>query len=631
MNPIKLFRKLGKLLRGGAGPWETFMGCLLGMAIGMTPGFNMTVIIAIALLLLLNANVALASIAFVIGKVLCLVLAPVTFQIGFFVIHGIGLEGLFGAISRTPVLALMGLHYYCLVGGLPLALVLGLAMGWMVSRVVRLARVAIIAGGERSERFGKISRNVLVRIILRIVFGKQKKPLAEMLHAKRPVFRKAGVILCVIMLAGVLVFEQLYADRLAASGLKAGIETAAGAEVNIEEVDFSLLGGRLRVKGLQVTDRQKPTHNLVRIDALEGDIAITDLLAGRLVLEKVRVGRIERDVKRAAPGEVFEKTERPKPKLPDVTISDYFERGEKALEYLGKLRDYLNEREENRRKDPQDQEDLKKLARLKGHFKASAESVLARRPVVTIQLLEIDQVHMEGAGTYSLRGKEVSDSPELNSLPMKLTITDEKGFHGEVELNFTGETPRHTFLLKAPDVPLGDTVRLSQRVPLDVTQARADIVASGEFATESVDVGFEIQLRDLQASPSGGRGFLGLDPVTAAKVFEQISTMKIVGGLKGPLAGPRPWVDEKAIMNGLKGTLAEAGKNALASMVGKQADKFIGKVPLPIDKSALGGVLQGIGGLVKPDKGKDGDAEGKDKDKTTTKPAGILDRLPKVF
>ena len=78
MNPLKLFRKLVKLLRGGAGPWETFAGCVLGMVIGMTPGFNMTVVIALLLLLVLNAHFALAIIAWAIGKALCLVLAPVT-------------------------------------------------------------------------------------------------------------------------------------------------------------------------------------------------------------------------------------------------------------------------------------------------------------------------------------------------------------------------------------------------------------------------------------------------------------------------------------------------------------------------------------------------------------------------
>ena len=120
MNPFKLLKKLVKLLRGGAGTWEIFTGCLLGMIIGMTPGFNMTIVIAVVLLLVLNAHMALALTALAIGKILCLILAPVTFEIGYVLVHGIGLEGLFHTFSQTPVLALMNLHYYCLVGGLPI-------------------------------------------------------------------------------------------------------------------------------------------------------------------------------------------------------------------------------------------------------------------------------------------------------------------------------------------------------------------------------------------------------------------------------------------------------------------------------------------------------------------------------
>ena len=622
MNPFKLLKKLAKLLRGGAGSWEIFTGCLLGMIIGMTPGFNMTLVIAVILLLVLNAHMALALTALAIGKILCLALAPVTFEIGYLLVHGIGLEGLFHKLSQTPVVALMNLHYYCLVGGLPIALALGCAMGWSVARIVRLARTAIVAGGERSERFRKLSGNVVVRIILRLALGKQKKSVAEALEAKRPIFRKAGVVVCAILLAGVLVFEYVYADSLAGSGLKAGAEAAVGAEVNVGSVKLSLLGGRIKVTDLQVTDPDKPTHNLVQIDALEGDLGVSDLLARRLVLEKIHIGRIARDVKRATPGEVFEKTERPPPKVPEVTISDYFEDAEKVPEYLRKLKDYLDERDEGREKtqQPVSKADAKEQARLRGYFELSADELIARRPVVTIRRLQIDQVKVADAGTFSLVGQEISEAPELNDRPMKLTVTDEKGFLGEVVLNFTGEKPRHRIRLKAPDVPLGGAIRVSERVPLDVSNARADIEAVGEFTSETIDLPIVIQLRDLKANARGGRGFLGLDPATASTVFRQVSNMKIVCGLRGPLAGPQPWVDEKALMEGLKETLAQAGKSALSDMVGKQADKLVGKDIIPSGKGPLSDLLKGGGGLLKPGESKDS--------KPTTKPASLRDRLP---
>ena len=308
-----------------------------------------------------------------------------------------------------------------------------------------------------------------------------------------------------------------------------------------------------------------------------------------------------------------------------MTISDYFEDAEKVPEYLRKLKDYLDEREEGHEEtqQPVNRTDVKEQARLRGYLKLSADAVLAKRPVVTIRRLEIDQVQVGDAGTFSLVGEEISEAPELNDRPMKLTVTDEKGFLGEVVLNFTGEKPRHSIRLTAPGVPLGGAIRVSERVPLDVSNARADITAAGEFTSETIDLPIVIQLRDMMANARGGRGFLGLDPATASTVFKQVSNMKIVCGLRGPLAGPQPWVDEKALMNGLKKTLAEAGKGALSDMVGKQADKLVGKGIIPSGKGPLGDLLKGTGGLLKSGGSKDGKGG-----ETTTKPASLRDRLP---
>ena len=118
---LKLSRKFGKMLRGGAGSKEIFLGAFFGILIGMIPGVNLSLILAILLLLLLNANIGFALLGVLLGKALCLVLAPFTFQIGFFIIHEAGLEGLFRVFSETPILALLDLQVYCLTGGLPVA------------------------------------------------------------------------------------------------------------------------------------------------------------------------------------------------------------------------------------------------------------------------------------------------------------------------------------------------------------------------------------------------------------------------------------------------------------------------------------------------------------------------------
>ena len=119
MNPLKLFRKFIKMVRGGAAPWQIIVSCLLGVIIGMIPGFNALVLSLLILFAIVNLSLGLMLIGVVVGKALCLAMAAMTFEIGYFMIHGMGLEGLFAAACQTPFVALMDLDVYCLVGGLP--------------------------------------------------------------------------------------------------------------------------------------------------------------------------------------------------------------------------------------------------------------------------------------------------------------------------------------------------------------------------------------------------------------------------------------------------------------------------------------------------------------------------------
>jgi uncharacterized protein (TIGR03546 family) len=155
MNPIKSIRKIGKILRGGATFREMFLGAFLGFAIGMIPGFNLTLVILIILLLFLNTNGVLAALSILIGRLLSVILAPVTFQIGYVMIHGLGLEGVVRAAGGTPVLTLLDLHVYCLLGALPVIIVLGVPLGCFASKVIIKMRKGLAAAAEGSGAIQK--------------------------------------------------------------------------------------------------------------------------------------------------------------------------------------------------------------------------------------------------------------------------------------------------------------------------------------------------------------------------------------------------------------------------------------------------------------------------------------------
>lgn len=649
---VKLLRKLGKLLRGGAGDREIFLGALLGVLIGMVPGVNLTLILAILLLLLLNANAGIAMLGFALGKVLCLLLAPVTFQIGHTLVHRIGLEGLFRALADTPVVALLDLHVYCLIGGLPLAVVVGLGSGWIMARAIRGLRVGIMEATQRSERMQKLAQNKLVRLILWLAFGPKKEALAGMLDKKPRLFRKAGVVLALAVLAIVLVLEFLLLDFAVKAGLEHGLAMANGAEVNVGGADLSLLDGKLQLRDVQVTDPEKPTHNLVQIERLSADLSVADLLAKRLTIDLLEASDVRRDAQRSSPGRVFDKPKKEKEeeaKEPEDALTGYFDKVGTLKEYLNKLKDYLDKSkagQEEGKKPEQEKKDKEKLLELagnSGYLALSAQDLLAKHPTWTIRKLVVDKIVLgEGGQAQKLEGSELSSHPELNPAPMAIRMEPSAGGAPTLALNFRFDKPGelHTLALNLRDLALGKAMKLSDKAPVDVTDGQADVKAAGGFSADALNIPFDVILRNLKAQAQQGRSVLGLDPKTAEEVFKFVENLELKGAIVGSLTAPRLQLDEKQALASLKDTLIKAGKAQLAGRVNEQLGKVTaelgkkaqealkGKLPAGLPKLPglkLPGIkLPGLGGKDEKKEGTEGE---KQEDKPKPKAKDLLKKL----
>lgn len=628
MNPLKLIRKFAKWVRGGAASWQILLSCLLGAVIGMTPSFDLTVVVAILLFVLLNVNLGLMLLGLAVGKALCLALAPVTFEVGYVLIHELGLAGAITVASATPGLALTNLHYYCMIGGLPIAVIAGCGLGYLAARAIRRVRRTVSEQADKSQKLQRLSRNILVRLLLWCLFGKQKKSMSEMLAARSPILRKSGVLACAVLVALFLVFELMFIDRLAKAGLVRGLEAAVGAEVNVREADVSLSGGRLKIVGLQITDPAKPTHNMVQADKLTCDLGVMDILTRRFVVEELAIGRLRLDAKRKAPGRVYEKPPEPEPRDMKLVVTEYFEKARELLPHLRKAKEYLGNRQEakDRTERVPSREEMMELARKQGYLKLSADSVLARSPAVTIRKLRIEEIQVGDAGPYSIAGSELSSHPELNERPMTVSVTNKTNIDGMLTLSFAGSEPGHSLKFTAQDLSL-PSLGLTDRVPIDAEAGQVDVRAGGPFNSETINVVAVLKLHHMKARTRKGRGFLGLDAATASKMIGRITTWEVVVVLAGPIDAPRAHVDVARTLAGLKKSLAEAGARELASLADGQLKKFADRIPVPLPAGLPdikpAGILDGLGGGLGPKKDK-----GKDKPKTpATKPAGLLDGL----
>ncbi len=434
MNPIKLIRQLGKVLRGGATFRDMFLAIFLGFAIGMVPGVNLTLILLIALLLFLNTNGVLAVVAIALGKVLAVLLAPVTFHIGYVVIHKIGLTGLFRWAANTPVIALLNLDVYCLIGAVPFIIILGGLGAWFVPKFIIMGRQKMAAVAEKGGKVQGIAGNKVVRLFLRIVFGKQTETFAEMSDKKSPLVRKGRVIAAAAIIVILFILQWLLLDTAARVGLEKGIGAANGAEVNIAAANLSLGSGKLVIEGLQVTDPARPTHNQAQAQRIVADISIVDLLTRRLVVDLIESRALRTDVERESPGEVYRKAEAA-PAEEDALIdklgtsAKYYSKVKKFNKRLQKLRDALESDESGAGDDPSgpDPQMLSDRQAAEGYFGLSAKDYLAKHPTWVIRSLKVSQVTLQpDLPTFTIEGKNLSSHPSLVEEKSQLTASPDK-------------------------------------------------------------------------------------------------------------------------------------------------------------------------------------------------------------
>ncbi len=430
MNPIKLIRKLGKALRGGATFRDMFLGIFLGFAIGMIPGVNLTLIFLIVLVLFLNATGALAFLSFVFGRILCLLLAPVTFRLGYMMMHDLGLVGLVRSAAEIPVVAMMDLHVYCLLGAIPLIIIVGGLMAWFVARSVVKTRVAIASATGKSEKAQKVAGNWFIRFIMRVAFGKQKGKFADMAEAKSPLIRKGRVIAAAVVTAALAVATMIFLDSIVKRGLEKSIAAANGAEVNIAKADLSLRSGRLVIEGLQVTDAARPTHNRFQAEKIVADVGIAEMLTRRFVIDLVECEAMRMDIERKTPGKVYREKPEAKEKAPSVLddltgklgkSAEYYEEIKKFNERLRKLREYLKS-DEAEASEP-DAEALARRARALGYLKLSAKKYLAQSPTWVVRDVKVSRIQLRpDLPTFTVEGKNLSSHPSL-LLPEKMALS----------------------------------------------------------------------------------------------------------------------------------------------------------------------------------------------------------------
>jgi uncharacterized protein (TIGR03546 family) len=586
MFVFKIIRKIGKILRGGAGRKEILLGTVCGVLIGFNPGVNMTLAFAILITLLLNANISFTLLGAALGKVLCLALAPVTFHTGFFIIHNMGMENSFTDLVNSPVTALMDLNVYALVGSLPYALMVGIGLGTLLGSIIVRIRKKMLEA-DQHEIIGKTFNNKISRLLLRLAFGKSKLSLNDEVAKQAPLLRRAGIILVAVVLGIGLALDFLLLDIVLKKSIQSSISAKTGAEVNIGKAHLSLAGGKLELKNLQVTDPDKPTHNMIQLETLTTDVSIRDLLRRNYVIDLLAGDVLKRDVRRYLPGEVYVKKEieeeekSGKEALPGKSLEDYFAQAQSWQKYSDTAYKYLKDRKKNsaaRKKGKVikiSKEDAVANAKQLGYLKASADLV-ADHPTWIVRRVEIGGVELGGDyPVQTLQGSNLSSHPEMVGKPTVLSLTPEGGKKPTAKfvLRFDNPDAKHAMTANVENISLKDTVETSEAFPVDINDGKAAVKADGTFSVDALNIPFTIAASDLKADVEAGETIMGMDAVTATEVFNSIEQLEIEGTLTGALNSPRIEVDYDKLSASIKEALVAAGKKELSKRADAEMDK----------------------------------------------------------
>ena len=600
-------RKIGKILRGNATPFQIFSACILGSMVAFLPGLTQApgmFLILFFALAILNANLTMALLVGLIAKLAAIALTPASFAVGRFLLDG-PTSGLFQSAINAPVLALCGLEYYTVSGGLLMGLVFGAVAGFVVVRMLTAMRKKMAALEEGSEMFKKLSASKTSRLLTWIFLGPDAKKGSwdDLLQKKMgmPV-RPLGIAFVGLLAVLVFLLVQFGKGPILTAALQDGLEKANGATVDLKEAKMDLGEGKLTISGLAVADASNLDFDILRAVNLEADIGAASILSKRMKLDRVVISNADHEVKRdtrayrVGPPPVI--SEPPPAKDPDSkTIDDYIndakiwkERLAKVKEWMEKISGPEDEKGGSQAPSPENKEAFEEWLRqqvaVAGYNGVRAEHLLTAAPTFAIGELVIDKLKSSQFPdeTIDINAKNLSTHPWLLKEEKSIVIKSSKDTIGAtIQLgggpSTTGTNAFSFHFRGLPTDQVAGSLKLGGEQA--ISGGTVDIVSQGNWRHSGglvVDLPLQVRLNNVDLTiPGAGK--------------QKVASLDIPIGIEGPLDNPRIKVESKAFANAVKDAAIDKGKQMLQEKAGEQLNKVLGDKKLP---GEAGNLLKGF-------------------------------------
>jgi len=304
------FRDVAKFFRGDATPFQLFATTILAGILSFLPGFREApglMLGAFLLFLILNTNFFVAGLVALAGKLLGLLLQPVSFSLGRFLIDDAATP-LFTRLINGPVTAWFGFENYVATGGLILGGLYGFLTGMFVVSALGLFRRRMVALSQ-SDGMG----SPLVRLGAWLFFGEKAGEDWETL-AKRKVgkpVRVVGVVVTLLVIGAGIAAPYLANERWMARLVGSRLSLANGATVNLEAVRLDPAAGDLTLQGLAAASPNDLSVDTLKATTLRAKLSTSDLLARKVALDRLEISGARIGEPRERPGRRVGKPPRP--------------------------------------------------------------------------------------------------------------------------------------------------------------------------------------------------------------------------------------------------------------------------------------------------------------------------------
>jgi len=134
-------------------------------------------------------------------------------------------------------------------------------------------------------------------------------------------FRWSGLIAFVLFTTLLLVLGFFFLDGWMKKAVEAAGFSVNGSEVNVGDVDLTLNPLGFRLTDVEVSDAQKPSHNVLQLGDINLDINLPQLFLGNVRINDITIADIETNTERKTPAKVAVK-ESDTPKAESALVSD---------------------------------------------------------------------------------------------------------------------------------------------------------------------------------------------------------------------------------------------------------------------------------------------------------------------